>query len=241
MANAQSNPFRIITDGLGITKSSKKKPSTAAIAAQASASPDPNTLLPGSDLTAQGATAKAGSAALQAIDQQKLNNANMQKVASQARGKMEDRYATGAQQYQAQAQQSLAAAQAQAGSLGGSVIGAMRDVGQSTGRGVADYQAAAGAALADYDIQAQQAQAQGDLDALQQTIQSYEYLTGLGSPAEQARQKFLSQYQPALEKSLRDSSGLGGIFGATIDQTKQSMAAMEPDPAVRAMIMNYGG
>jgi hypothetical protein len=193
----------------------------------------------GTGVSMDQAQSSAAKAALDAVDQQGANLEAMRAAVGKARTGMQNAYDVGASDYTRQAASSLAAAQASAGGLGGSVMGAGRDIGGMAGRDLAQYRAQQGDAMGRFDVQAQEAFNQGELDKLQQIIQANEYLYGIGDPATQARQRFVSQYQPALEKALRDNSGLfddGSAFMAI----KMAMAQMETDAQVRALIMSYG-
>lgn len=229
--------LNVLSLGQYETKAEKQQKKAAKQAAGNSQMPSN---IAGTGVSMQQAQQNAATAALQAPEQQAANLESMRKAVAQARQGMDNAYDLGASDYTRQAAQSLAAAQAGAGGLGGSVMGAARDLGGMGARDLAQYRAQQGQQMGQFDLNAQQMMNQGELDKLQQIIQSNEYLYGIGDPATQARQRFITQYQPALEAAMRDSSGIFDS-GASFQATKQAMLAQETDPQIRALIMAYGG
>jgi hypothetical protein len=195
--------------------------------------------IPGTDLTADQAQAGAVSNMMGAADIQQKNIGDFSAVADKARQGMSNAYDVGASDYTRQAARSLAAAQAQSGGMGGATVGAMRDIGAAAGQDMATYRANQGNAMGQFDLGRQQQLGEMNLDLGQQKVKGFEYALQTGTPQEQAQRRFMETYLDSLQKAKNDANGFLDS-GESFIAHKNSLAANEPDLAVRQMILNYG-
>ena len=198
-----------------------------------------NNQIPGTDLTTDQAQAGAVSNMMGAADIQQKNIGDFSAVADKARQGMSNAYDVGASDYTRQAARSLAAAQAQSGGMGGATVGAMRDIGAAAGQDMATYRANQGNAMGQFDLGRQRQLGEMNLDLGQQKVKGFEYALQTGTPQEQAQRRFMETYLPSLQKAQADASGFLDS-GETFITHKNTLAANEPDLAVRQMILNYG-
>jgi hypothetical protein len=195
--------------------------------------------IPGTDLTADQAQAGAVSNMMGAADIQQKNIGDFSAAAAKARQGMSNAYDVGASDYTRQAARSLAAAQAQSGGMGGATVGAMRDIGAAAGQDMATYRANQGNAMGQFDLGRQQQLGEMNLDLGQQKVKGFEYALQTGTPQEQAQRRFMETYLDSLQKAKNDANGFLDS-GESFIAHKNSLAANEPDLAVRQMILNYG-